>query len=160
MRKSLWRQVITPWNSSWHGSKAIAQIILSSDQARERWAELNPFLWYGATPLGAVATVAAYTAGLDHLVEVVDYLRVGRDLFADAIARTLPEARMAPLQGTYLAWLDLRDIGCDPADVAGLTGVRGVDGLLCGTPGFLRLNLGMPHHLVTEMATRLGALAR
>ena len=39
-------------------------------------------------------------------------------------------------------------------------GVRGVDGLLCGTPGFLRLNLGMPHHLVTEMATRLGALAR
>jgi len=139
---------------------ACAQIILSSDPARERWAELNPFLWYGATPLGAVATVAAYTAGLDHLAEVVDYLRVGRDLFADAIARTLPEARMAPLQGTYLAWLDLRDIGCDPADVAGLTGVRGVDGLLCGTPGFLRLNLGMPHYLVTEMATRLGALAR
>jgi len=89
---------------------------------------------------------------------VLDYLRAGRDLFAGAIADGLPSARLFPLEGTYLGWLDLRESGCDPADVAALTGVRGVDGRLCGMPGFLRLNLAMPHHLLREMASRLATL--
>jgi bifunctional pyridoxal-dependent enzyme with beta-cystathionase and maltose regulon repressor activities len=61
-------------------------------------------------------------------------------------------------EGTYLAWVDLRATGVDPAGVAERASVRGVDGLLCGAPGFLRLNLAMPHDLVAEMAARLGAL--
>ena len=61
------------------------------------------------------------------------------------------------MEGTYLGWLDLREAGCDPADVADRTLVRGVDGRLCGAPGFLRLNLAMPHHLLIEMARRLAA---
>jgi bifunctional pyridoxal-dependent enzyme with beta-cystathionase and maltose regulon repressor activities len=135
------------------------QLILSSDRTRDRWAQLNPVVWFGATPTGAVATIAAYTEGADHLAAVLDYLRAGRDQFADDIARSLPRARLFPLQGTYLGWLDLRESGCDPADVATLAGVRGVDGRLCGVPGFLRLNLAMPHHLLREMASRLAGLA-
>jgi len=135
------------------------QLILSSDDLRDRWAGLNPVVWYGATPTGAVATIAAYTEGAEHLADVLDYLRAGRDLFAAEIAQLLPRARLFPLQGTYLGWLDLRETGCDPADVARLAGVRGVDGRLCGMAGFLRLNLAMPHHLVREMASRLATLA-
>ena len=135
------------------------QLILSSDETRDRWARLNPVVWYGATPTGAVATVAAYTEGGEHLAAVLDYLRVGRDLFAGSDRRS---PALGPgcsrCEGTYLGWLDLRESGCDPADVAALTGVRGVDGRLCGTPGFLRLNLAMPHHLLREMASRLATL--
>ena len=138
---------------------ACAQIILSNDAGRDRWAAMNPFSWYGATPLGAVATVAAYTEGADHLAAVVDYLDAGRQQFAAELARSLPQARVFPLEGTYLGWLDLRETGCAPADVELIAGVRGVDGTMCGTPGFLRLNLAMPHHLVTETASRLGACA-
>jgi len=134
-----------------------AQLILSSDGARDGWAGIDPFVWYGATPLGAVATVAAYTRGADHLAEVVDYLAAGRDLFADGLARSLPTARLFPLEGTYLGWLDLRDTGCEPTDVEYRAKVRGVDGALCGTPGFLRLNLALPHPLLAEMASRLAA---
>ncbi len=136
-----------------------AQLILSSDAARDRWAGIDPMAWYGATPLGAVATVAAYSEGGEHLAAVVDYLRSGRDLFAAELDRSLPAARMFPLEGTYLGWLDLRETGCDPADVAEIARVRGVDGRFCGTPGFLRLNLALPHHLVVEMASRLAACA-
>ena len=135
------------------------QLILSSDETRDRWAQLNPVVWYGATPTGAVATVAAYTDGAEHLAAMLDYLATGRDLFAGEISRLLPRARLFPLQGTYLGWLDLREIGCNPADVAALTGVRGVDGRFCGTPGFLRLNLALPHHLLRTMASRLATLA-
>ncbi len=38
-------------------------------------------------------------------------------------------------------------------------GVDGVDGARCGTPGFLRVNLAMPHPLLVEVARRLGRLA-
>ena len=134
-----------------------AQLILSGDDARDGWAGLDPFVWYGATPLGAVATVAAYTRSADHLAAVVGYLQAGRDVFADRLARSLPAARLFPLQGTYLGWLDLRDTGCDPGDVADRARVRGVDGALCGAPGFLRLNLALPHPLLVEMASRLAA---
>ncbi|MGS0688551.1 MalY/PatB family protein [Nakamurella sp. GG22] len=144
------------WNVAGLGC---AQVILSNDASRDRWARIDPMEWYGATPLGAVATVAAYTEGRAHLGAVVDYLRRGRDLFAREVSTSLPSARLFPLEGTYLGWLDLRETGCAPADVPQRAQVRGVDGTFCGTPGFLRVNLAMPHHLVREMAVRLGACA-
>lgn len=144
------------WNVAGLGC---AQVILSNDTSRDRWTRMDPMEWYGATPLGAVATVAAYTEGRDHLAAVVDYLRRGRDLFARELSTSLPSARFFPLEGTYLGWLDLRETGCLPSEVAARARVRGVDGTFCGTPGFLRVNLAMPHHLVRETAIRLGACA-
>ncbi len=144
------------WNVAGLGC---AQLILSDDRSRNRWTQIDPVEWYGATPLGAVATVAAYTEGGEHLDAVLDYLRGGRDLFAAELSVSLPSARIFPLEGTYLGWLDLRETGCTPGDVVDRARVRGVDGRFCGTPGFLRVNLAMPHHLVREMAVRLGGCA-
>jgi hypothetical protein len=49
-------------------------------------------------------------------------------------------------------------VPADPATVAERTGVYGVDGTHCGVPGFLRVNLAMPHPLLAETARRLGTL--
>ncbi len=138
------------------------QLILSSGESRAAWERLDPFTQHGGgvTPLGAVATIAGYTAGAGHLAACVQYLEAGRDLFAAELARSLPAARMSPLQGTYLAWLDLRGVPADPATVADRAGVHGVDGTACGVPGFLRVNLAMPHPLLVETARRLGTLQR
>ncbi len=136
------------------------QLILTADAARQAWEGLDPFARHGGgvTPFGAVATVAAYTEGAPHLADVVDYLATGRDLFAAELAHALPAAHMFFLEGTYLSWIDLRDVPADPATVADRTGVYGVDGTHCGVSGFLRVNLAMPHHLLIEAARRLGAL--
>ncbi len=141
---------------------ACGQLILTSDSARAAWTLLDPFTRHGGgvTTFGAVATIAAYTGGAAHLAQVVDYLAAGRDMFAAELAHRLPAARMFPLEGTYLAWLDLREVPADPATVADLVGVHGVDGALCGMPGFLRLNLAMPHPLLAQTAERLGGLRR
>lgn len=137
------------------------QLILTSDASRGAWERLDPYTKHGGgvTPFGAVATIAAYTQGADHLRACVDYLAAARDLFAGELSRTLPAARMFPLEGTYLSWLDLRAVPADPSTVAERTGVHGVDGARCGAPGFLRINLAMPHPLLVETARRLGALA-
>lgn len=137
------------------------QLILTSEPAREAWERLDPFTKHGGgvTPFGAIATAAAYTDGAAHLAECVAYLAAGRDLFAAELARHLPAARLFPLEGTYLSWLDLRGVPADPASVGDRVGVHGVDGTACGVPGFLRVNLAMPHHLLHETARRLGRLA-
>ena len=137
------------------------QLILTSDPAREAWERLDPFTKHGGgvTPFGAIATTAAYTAGSAHLAGCVDYLAAGRDLFAAELARHLPAAQLFPVEGTYLGWLDLRAVDADPATVSEQVGVFGVDGAACGVPGFLRVNLAMPHPLLRETARRLGQLA-
>lgn len=137
------------------------QLILSSTAARVAWEQLDPFTRHGGgvTPLGAVATAAAYTTGVDHLAGCVQYLAAGRDLFAAELARHLPAAHLFPVEGTYLGWLDLRTVGADPATVGETVGVYGVDGTACGVPGFLRVNLAMPHPLLRDAARRLGRLA-
>ena len=137
------------------------QLILSSAVSRAAWKQLDPFTRHGGgvTPLGAVATAAAYTAGIEHLAGCVQYLAAGRDLFAAELDRHLPAAHLFPVEGTYLGWLDLRAVGADPATVGERVGVHGVDGAACGVPGFLRVNLAMPHPLLRETARRLGMLA-
>ena len=136
---------------------ACAQLILTGENARARWAKTDPEVAHGASPLGAAAAIAAYTDGADHLAAVLDYLDRGRLIFAETLADSLPEASFRPPEGTYLGWLDLRPAGCDPADVKTLAGVLGVNGHACGEPGHLRLNLATPHHVVREMAGRLAA---
>ena len=69
--------------------------------------------------LGVVAAVAAYTSGDPWLAALVERLDAQRTLLGELLAAHLPEARMRPLEATYLAWLDLRAYGHErPAEVA------------------------------------------
>jgi cystathionine beta-lyase len=68
---------------------------------------------------------------------------------------------MAPVEGTYLAWLDLRDTGRDrwiEAFEAG--GVGLYDGADFGTPGFLRLNFACPTALLVDALDRMDRVIR
>ena len=56
---------------------------------------------------GYIAVQAAYEAGRDWLEEVLGLIRANYSLLKEGLALRLPEARLTPLEGTYLAWLDL-----------------------------------------------------
>lgn len=110
--------------------------------------------------LGLWATLAAYRDGEPWRRALVARLRDNRDLVAGRVA-TWPGFRMAPVEGTYLAWLDLRDTGRDrwiEAFEAG--GVGLYDGADFGTPGFLRLNFACPTALLAEALDRMGRVIR
>jgi bifunctional pyridoxal-dependent enzyme with beta-cystathionase and maltose regulon repressor activities len=136
-----------------------AQLILSSDAHRERWARESYWAAVGTSPLGAYASEAAYRHGIPHLDATLAYLNTSRQLFADELAAALPGAAFTPPEGTYLGWVDLRTVA-DPVLVADRCQVIGTDGMECGAPGFLRLNLATTHALVAETARRLGRLGR
>ena len=70
------------------------------------------------SPLGLVASIAAYDDGDPWLAALVERLDLQRTLLGELLAEHLPEARMRPLEATYMAWLDLRAYGHDdPAEV-------------------------------------------
>jgi cysteine-S-conjugate beta-lyase len=140
-----------------------AQVVLSDDADRARWAQIGMMAEHGASNLGVVANTAAYTAGGPWLDEVLRYLGGNRLALADLVAEHLPDVRYSPPEGTYLAWLDCRRLGLDDPAAFFLdhADVAVTDGALCGAPGFVRYNLATPRHLVVRAVEQMGAaLAR
>ncbi|GAB3198664.1 aminotransferase class I/II-fold pyridoxal phosphate-dependent enzyme [Nocardioides hungaricus] len=119
--------------------------------------------------LGIVAGTTAWTEGDAWLAALIERLDANRALFARLLAERLPEARMRPLEATYLAWLDLRAYRVEPAAAALRHGLRVSPGsdYQPGLAGHARLNLAtsperidlMVHRLATAL-TPAGSRAR
>jgi cystathionine beta-lyase len=107
--------------------------------------------------LGVVAGEAAWRDCDDWLAALVARLDHNRTLLGDLLASRLPEARMRPLEATYLAWLDLRAYAEDACGIALKHGVRLAPGdeYQPGLPGHVRLNLATSPERLTEIVHRL-----
>jgi cystathionine beta-lyase len=147
-----------------------AQLILSNDVDAATWAEHGLVFEHGASTAGVQATTAAYRHGRGWLDEVVGYLDGSRRLLGDLLAEHLPSVRWQPPEGTYLAWLDCRDLAgvmgpgaASPADFfLAKAQVVLTDGAACGDigRGHVRLNFATPRPILTEIVRRLaGAVA-
>jgi cystathionine beta-lyase len=136
-----------------------AQIVAADRATFERLVGVPMVRNDSWSPLGVIAAVAAYTHGEEWLDALRARLSAQRDLLADLLAERLPEARMRPLEATYLAWLDLRAYGHDdPATVALERGrVRLAPGHAYqpGLGGHVRLNLATSPARLTEIVRRL-----
>ncbi|HEY5515416.1 MAG TPA: aminotransferase class I/II-fold pyridoxal phosphate-dependent enzyme [Pengzhenrongella sp.] len=139
-----------------------AQLVLSNDRDRELWSKVGPAAEHGAANLGVIANTAAYTAGGPWLDGVLTYLDANRRALDDLVRRHLPGVGYVPPDGTYLAWLDVRDLelGERPAEFfLDRAGVAMIDGALCGDVGrgFVRYNFATPRPI---MERTIEAMAR
>jgi len=136
-----------------------AQIVTTDDTTLRRLIDAPVALNDSWSTLGAVATIAAYTSCDDWLAAVVSRLDAQRRLLRELLAAELPKARMRPLEGTYLAWIDLREYGHErPATVAlerGRVRVSGGHEFQPGLPGHIRLNIATSAERLTEIVRRL-----
>ncbi len=104
---------------------------------------------------------AAYRGGAAWRAELLEYLRGNRDLLERFVAEHWPRVRTTHVEATYLAWLDVRDLGlADPAQACLDAKVALSDGAAFGTPGFLRVNFGCPRSTLTEALRRLKDVLR
>jgi cystathionine beta-lyase len=147
------------WNLP--GLKA-AQLVLSNDADVEHWAKVGFLISHGASTLGVLANTAAYREGEAWLEGVLRYLDRNRRLLGDLLEERLPQVRYAPPEGTYLAWLDCRNLGLGPMPGAFFlerAGVALIDGPECGAPGagYVRLNLATPTPVLTAIVDRMAA---
>ena len=87
--------------------------------------------------------------------------RQGLDFLADYIARELPGVKLeAPIEATYLAWLNVEALGlADPVGHFEKHGVGLSDGFYFGEPRgrHVRLNFGCPRVTLAEALRRMKA---
>ena len=98
------------------------------------------------TCLGFAACEAAYRDGEPWRQALLHYLRGNRDFLVDSVARELPGVKIeAPIEATYLAWLNVSALGwADPVARFEAHGVGLSDGsYFAAQPGdYVRLNFG------------------
>lgn len=116
---------------------------------------------------GLAAAEAAYLTGESWLDELLPYLEANADFLVGYVASCLPGVRVRKPEGTYLAWLDFRELFTDHGELRSFlveTAKVGLnDGLSFGEPGrgFARLNFACPRALLAEGLDRIAAaLAR
>jgi cysteine-S-conjugate beta-lyase len=142
-----------------------AQLIISNTPDAEIWERVGPMAIHGAANLGVIANTVAFTAGRPWLDHVLGYLDTNRRLLGDLVAEHLPGVRYTPPEGTYIGWLDCRDLGLgvSAADFfREQAGVALTDGAACGEAGvdFVRLVFATPRPILEEALASMGKALR
>ena len=107
------------------------------------------------SPLAYAAAQWAYADETDWLPALNAYLRGNGDVLQDTVAR-LPGVAMTHVEGTYLGWMDVRELGLPAlAEHFERHGLGLNDGAAFGAPGFLRFNFGCPRATLEAGLTRL-----
>jgi cystathionine beta-lyase len=137
-----------------------AQLIPSTNADLLVLRGVPPVANHGVSPLGVIASVAAYTEGLSWLDGMVEQLADRRRQLGELIAERLPQVRWTPSEGTYLAWLDVRALGLDDAAKTALEASKVMVNpgatFGAGYSGFVRVNYGTSAERLERV---IGALA-
>ena len=99
------RSASKAWNIA--GLKC-AQVIATNHADAALWRTLPVFKVAHPTPLGIVASTAAYVSGGPWLRELTNYLDGNRRFLGKLLAVEIPEIEYRASEGTFLTWLDCR----------------------------------------------------
>ena len=129
--------------------------IISNDRLRRAFKRAMAGIVPHVNVLGLAAAQAAYALGQPWLHELKRYLLENRDVTFDAVRR-MPGLSMAPVEATYLAWIDARELNvANPAKWFEAAGVGLSDGAEFDGAGFVRLNFGCPRPQLTHALERM-----
>ena len=134
--------------------------VIPHPKLRQQLEEARSGLVQHVGIMSYVATEAAYTQGEEWLDRVVEYLRRNRDYLRQFVADHLPGINMGPVEATYLAWLDCRDLdlGESPNEFflrEARVGLNDGSRFGPGGEGFARLNFATPRSNLTEGLKRM-----
>ena len=112
-------------------------------------------------PFSIAAFEAAYRGGEAWLDALLIYLRDNRDFVSDYLNKNIPAIRLIQPQGTYLLWLDCRDLNMTDLQLEAFFVKEAKVGLNLGRSfgkggsGFMRLNIASPRSVIAEALNRI-----
>ena len=116
--------------------------------ARGIITEINAFGYTGCQ--------AAYDHGGQWRLELIDYLKSNRDYLYEFVQQELPQIKMRPMEATYLAWMDVSELGLDnPTAHFESHGVGLSEGSFFGAPDHVRFNFGCAKSFMIEGLQRM-----
>jgi cystathionine beta-lyase len=136
-------------------------IIPNSDLKKRFDIELANSFIGGADVFGVVAAEVAYQQGDDWLDQVIEYIRGNLDYLTAYLEKHIPEIKVIPPQGTYLVWLDCRELGMDPKALNRFMVEKARlalnDGTMFGPggEGFQRINIACPRAILRKALQQL-----
>lgn len=118
-------------------------------------------------PFGVVALQAAYNESEEWLDSLNHYIWGNYLALKEFIAKELPRLEVARLEGTYLAWVDIKATGLTSDEAYGKLMKEGRVYVNSGTmygrragEGYLRINLACPRATLLEGLKRMGGVLR
>lgn len=133
--------------------------IISNPTLRAAFVKATAGIVAEVNVLGYASCEAAYRDSEPWRQELLAYLRGNRDFLVDFVARELPGVKIeAPIEATYLAWLNVESLGLkDPVAHFEKHGVGLSEGSFFGMPKGrnVRLNFGCPRATLAEALRRM-----
>jgi cystathionine beta-lyase len=139
----------------------VSSIIIPNKKLREDFNNMRSGILPGPNLFGYTALEAAYRFGDEWLEQVLDYLQGNLDFMLDYFARRIPRIKVIRPQGTYLIWLDCRELDMDNLSLRSFMRDKARvgldDGFLFGEggSGFERMNIACPRSILGEALGRI-----
>lgn len=140
-----------------------ASMITFNDDLRDR---MNTVLQndraVSISTFGLDAYIAAYTAGEEYLEQLLVYLAGNIRYLDNTLKENMPRIKLIQPEGTYLMWLDCRELGMDDETLDDFFTNKAAVGLDKGFwfgsegSGFMRMNVACPRATLEEALKRLG----
>lgn len=146
-------------------SLRISNFLIPNSGIRQAFVErLNAHGLDVFNELSMTAATAAYQYGGPWLDALQIYLAENRRWLEQALAYATPWCRMVKAEGTYLAWLNCRNLGLDDNALKETLLTKAKIAVSMGMnfghmgSGYIRINLGCPRRYLEDMVIRLSRL--
>lgn len=134
-------------------------IVPNPENAAKLAAEVVRSGAYSNSSFGTLALEVGYEQCEPWVNQLVAYLGENYQYLVDFMAQHFPQVWIAPLEGTYLAWMDLSSFGMDDQALANFMEQEAKlylsHGINYGGPGFMRLNLACSRQVLQTALERL-----
>ncbi|BBY01565.1 MalY/PatB family protein [Mycobacterium seoulense] len=165
---------LTSASKAWNLSGLKAALAIAGPEAAADLHRMPEEVSHGPSHLGVIAHAEAFRTGGEWLDELLRGLDRNRTLLGGLVAEHLPRVKYLWPQGTYLAWLDCRELGFVEEAAAGLAVVADLSGPArwfldharvalssghvfgTGGAGHVRLNFATSPSILTEAVSRMG----
>jgi cystathionine beta-lyase len=139
----------------------ISTIIIPNKKLRDDFNNVRTGILPGPNLFGYTALEAAYRFGDEWLEQVLEYLQDNLDFMRAYLADRIPRIKIIEPQGTYLIWLDCRELGMDNHTLRSFMREKARvgldDGFVFGEygNGFQRINIACPRSILEEALSRI-----
>ncbi|MDF1605838.1 aminotransferase class I/II-fold pyridoxal phosphate-dependent enzyme [Nocardioides sp. YIM 152315] len=170
---------LTSASKAWNLAGAKAAVLVGGSDTADDLAAIPAWTSRIASHLGVIAQTAAYNEGDEWLDALLSGLERNRNLLGELLTEHLPEVGYLRPQGTYMAWLDCRNVITSDRDEGATAGSFGAmagaaklfydDGKVAVTSGHVfgpggtgrvRINFGTSSSILTTALRQMGDAAR
>ncbi len=136
-------------------------VIIPNRELRDNFKKTRKGFLPSCNIFGLVAMEAAYRKGDVWLEQFLQYMQGNLDFLTDYFENRIPRIKVIQPEGTYLVWLDCRELGLGALDLENFMNQKakvGLDhGLAFGPSGdgFERINIACPRSVLKEGLQRI-----